>query len=215
MINQFEEELNEQLNWRIGEIATLRKLITLSDSLSKEEENVLKKHLISIFYSYWEGFVKEIGKIYLRHVNELHLKFEQLSSSLLMFYFDSMIKDYTELTDFEKKLKEIRSLYSNLFYQTKQEVILPTEISTNSNLNYKCLKKICKILNWEIVDSKYEQKLNELLRLRNSIAHGDFNDCPVAKLPVDQMAELIVQLMSEMAINAINCYENKNYLNSS
>lgn len=211
-MNQFEEELQEELNWRIGEIATLRKLITLNDSLSKEQENVLRKHLISIFYSYWEGFVKDIGKIYLRHINEFRLKPEELSSSLLVFYFDSMIKSYTNLKDFEKKSKEIRLLYSNFFHNTKQEIILPTEISTESNLNYKCLKRICITLNWDILDSKYEKNLDKLLLFRNSIAHGDFN-CPVEKLPVDEMAELVVELMSEMAINTINCYENKNYLN--
>jgi len=208
-MDRFEEEINEELNWRVAEIATLTKLVTLNDALNEEQEEVLKKHLISTFYAYWEGFVKDVAKIYLKHINELHLKFYEICPSLLVFAFDAnIIKEYGKYSDFNKKTIKIDLIYENFFEEVNQHITLPTEIATSSNLNYKVLIEICNILNLDVLDTKYKESLNKLLRFRNLAAHGDFS-CPTEELPIAEMRELVINLMSDMAIHLIDAYKNR------
>lgn len=208
-MDRFEEEINGELNWRVAEIATLIKLVTLNDALTREQEEVLKKHLISTFYAYWEGFVKDVAKIYLKHINELHLKFHEICPSLLVFAFDAnIIKEYVKYSDFNKKTAKIDLIYEKFLEGANQYITLPTKIATSSNLNYKVLVEICKMLNLGILGIEYEEGLNKLLCFRNLAAHGDFS-CPTQELPIAEMRELVINLMSDMAIHLIDAYNNR------
>lgn len=213
-MNSFEEAVQGELNWRIAEIATLAKLTTSNDSLSEKQEEVLKKHLIPSFYAYWEGFVKDICTIYLRHINELQLKFDKIHPSLLVLAFDfNIMGEYGKYLDFNKKRENIEMLYRKLLIDMNQSVVLPTQISTESNLNYKVLKGICEKLHVSTLDIKYESSLNKLLKFRNSAAHGEFR-IPVEKLPINEMRELVINLMNDLTIKIIEAYESKCYLSN-
>ncbi len=212
-MNSFEESVQKELDWRIAEIATLAKLTTLNDSLTEQQTEVLKKHLIPSFYAYWEGFVKDVCTIYLRHINELQLKFDKVYPSLLVFTFDYNTAEYSKLADVRKKIEKIEILYSKFLTDINQSIILPTKIFTESNLNYKVLKGICATLNIPILDIKYENGLNKLLKFRNYAAHGEFS-IPVEKLPINEMRELVINLMSDLTIKIIEAYENKRYLSN-
>ncbi|MEZ5672229.1 MAG: MAE_28990/MAE_18760 family HEPN-like nuclease [Thiotrichaceae bacterium] len=77
-MEQFEEQINAALNWRIEEIAILARLVILNDALTEKQIEVLKKHLIPSFYAYWEGFVKDVCRIYLEKINRLKLSHNQM-----------------------------------------------------------------------------------------------------------------------------------------
>jgi len=205
-MTQLEEKINAALDWRIAEIATLSKLVSLNDVLKQEQVTVLKKHLIPSFYAYWEGFVKDGCRLYLEDINELKLKYHQICPALLTFAFDTIVTDYHKCSDFNKRTQKIDDIYRNI-----QAISLPTEVSTASNLNFKALKNICTKLNLGSLEAeKYEKNLNDLLNFRNRAAHGDFN-CPVDKLPIDEMRILVIDLMSSFAIHLIDAYNNSAY----
>ena len=205
-MTQLEEKINAALNWRIAEIAILAKLVTLNDMLKQEQVIVLKKHLIPSFYAYWEGFVKDVCRFYLEDINELKLKHHQICPALLTFAFDTIVSEYAKYSEFNKRTQKIDDIYRDI-----QTISLPTEISTASNLNFKVLKGICTKLNLGSLDAKrYEKNLNSLLNFRNRAAHGDFN-CPVEKLPIDEMRVLVIELMSSFAVHLIDAHNNSVY----
>ncbi len=201
----FEEKVNAALNERTVEIVTLAKLVTL-DTLSQKQVDVLKKHLIPSFYAHWEGFVKDVCRFYLEDINELKLKHHQICPALLTFAFDTIVSEYAKYSEFNKRTQKIDDIYRDI-----QTISLPTEISTASNLNFKVLKGICTKLNLGSLDAKrYEKNLNSLLNFRNRAAHGDFN-CPVEKLPIDEMRVLVIELMSSFAVHLIDAHNNSVY----
>jgi hypothetical protein len=206
----FEEKVNAALNWRIAEIATLAKLVTLNDALNdalkKEQITVLKKHLIPNFYAYWEGFVKDVCRLYLEDVNELKLQYPQIHPALLTFAVDAVVTEYNKNSDFNKRTEKVGGIYGAI-----QSISLPTEISTTANLNFKVLTNICVKLNLGSLDAeKYEKNLDKLLNFRNRAAHGEFN-CPVDKLPIDEMRVFVVELMASFAIHIIEAHNNTMY----
>lgn len=58
-MNDFEEAINSDLNWRLGEIAILKSL-TVQSHLSERKKAIARKYSIPALYAVWEGYIVRI-----------------------------------------------------------------------------------------------------------------------------------------------------------
>ena len=198
-----------EIDWRTNEISIIKTTPFLY-SFSPERREILKKYTIPTFYSLWEGFVSNSFKIYVEHLNDLNLSADQIHISILTHCLDSKYHLREAKTDFEKQ----KILVKNMCEYLEREIILPTGIPTESNINYKVINSILKRFNLEILDrTEYEKRLDRLLFFRNKLAHGE-NAIPIEQKDINEMSQTVILSMHAVAEKIIDGYMKKAYLNN-
>lgn len=171
------EELDEDLAWRKKEISELLSVCKESDI------EVLRKSLLLILYSHWEGFLKNAAKLYLLHVSKQKLKVGSLTLNFKTISMKGLINNCfkssdtqtldNELTFIEKFSKKDDSKFSieaQVFKEKDKSLI-----NTRDNLSPDVFNNICKILGLGEMKSLSTKKnyLDEsFLGNRNKISHG-------------------------------------------
>jgi hypothetical protein len=191
----FLEEILEDINWRIAELATIKSFpIKYNFSLNHKEIQI--KYSIPAIYAIWEGFVKNCFITYSNHLNTLSIKRAEISFPLLTHFIDSECDFNNPRVNFDAKQKMVIKI-DNLLTEV---IRLRPNVPTESNVNFKVLKKILERFCISVVDDKYESGLKKLLFFRNSIAHGE-NSLVVDMDQMTEFIELIENLMLDIAIN--------------
>lgn len=194
----FEEEIYEDIKWREEQllmIKTLPRLYSFSDS---HKELIIKNAFLNI-YALWEGYVQNSFQIYVRELNRLELKRNEVTHSILYHTIDCafpQLKEYPE--EFHRRLDFIVKL-NDFFDETFK---ISSKINTESNVGLEVLNRILRRFNFvEIENYPYKNQLKSLLMYRNHIAHGNM-DAEVnssnlvdSQKKVDEFVDLIKTLM--------------------
>ena len=208
-MSRLEYNLDYEISWRTGEIAVIRKLIK-SDKLTERQLDIIKKYSIASIYSIWEGFVVASFQHYIEEVNNLNLKPNEIHLNILTHTIDLDLNLKDGRSDFRKKCKFVNKVSQHL----SEEIIkIPKKIPTGSNVNYDILNKIYECYNFNSrLDEKYEHELNDFLRVRNDIAHGEFS-IVVNEGMIDNFSFLVQELMSEVSQTIYDEFRNKSFKN--
>ena len=210
--NILETEISYEIDWRIKELTVL-KVLSIKRTINSNERNLIRKFAIPNIYSTWEGYVKSTFKIYINNINSLSLKHTEINSNILAHSID--IK-YPQITtgvknEFKSKCDFIDKFISDLYSPITVETKLPTE----SNINWKVINQLFLRFNLEPFPKKpYEQMLNDLLFIRNSVAHGD-NSIPITQKLIDIHIENVIKLMDEVMLKILNGCKIATYKNQS
>lgn len=149
-IGRLQSLLDEELSWRIKEIATLKILVKRSDNIAS---TTAVRAAIPLLYGHWEGFIKSSATYYLQFINGQSLKYSELTSCFVVF-------------GVKKKLNRTAKLK------------VDTAIRTEFNLSSKVFVNILKSIGFGT--DRYEARFNlideSLLKRRNYIAHGEYLD---------------------------------------
>src|SRR5919199_4990675 len=163
------KQLEEDLDWRLTELAILKKQAVLA-SKDSDRYRALLRALWAMLYAHYEGFCKFAWDLYLDELQKAGVKRkdckDEIAKLSLQKQFKTLKKDLTPeslwnfgQTDFRTMLED------NLDFQVKLE--------TQSNLHPDIFKKnslkVC--LTCTLVD-QYEIELKGLVSRRNEIAHG-------------------------------------------
>ncbi|MEA5468089.1 MAE_28990/MAE_18760 family HEPN-like nuclease [Spirulina sp. 06S082] len=171
-LEELSDKLSGDLAWRKRELAAMKSLIA-TRSFTPREHKALVRSGLCILYAHWEGFIKFAANAYLDYIRFKKLKYKDISSNFLAL---AMKEKLTEAKETNKP-----SLYIPVcdFFLTEleQRCNLPKDIiSTGSNLSSEILQEITSILGIDF--SFYSTKAilidTQLLKSRNSIAHGDY-----------------------------------------
>jgi hypothetical protein len=91
-------------------------------------------------------------------------------------------------------------------------ITMPTTVETESNLTPKVLSRIVRSLRLNCsIDNKAESELNQLLRFRNNIAHGDQN-MSITETRVAQFSNIAHYILTEFATALCKVYQEKGWL---
>jgi len=191
----FLDEINEDINWRISELASLKSL-PLRYNLLQHHKDILIKYSVPSIYSVWEGFVKRCLTIYSHHLNSLTIKRNEIHIALLTHLVDSECDLNNPRLNFDSKQRVVTLIDSFL----TDTIVVKPNIPTESNVNFKVLNKILERFCIEKVDEKYDSKLNKLLLFRNKIAHGE-NSISVTTDNLNEFINTVEDLMSDILIN--------------
>ena len=163
----------QDIAWRKKEITTL---IFLIEKAREHEKIILMKSALVLFYSHWEGHIKNCSIAYLNFLNNQDLRYCKLKEN---FYYLSLSEEFRCGFSISKiqhqiKLYQHMSEISNKTFKVKEGII----IDTASNLKYDVLNTILLQLGFDsTVFNQKENFINEiLLGYRNAIAHGELRD---------------------------------------
>jgi hypothetical protein len=205
MLN-LEQELLYEIQWRTGELSTL-KILPTRRNLSEYEKQVLLKYSVVGIYSLWEGFVVQSFIDYIRELNNQNLTYKSVHLNLLAHDIDMKYKLRDSRINFDSKCKLIQNfqLYQN------SPIIFSTEIPTESNVNYKVINRILFRFNLDPLDSeKFEKPLDKLLLFRNKIAHGE-SSVRVNGDTIQELSSTVIDSMHEVTTHIIDGYKQKKY----
>lgn len=199
--------LVEDIKWREAELSSLR-IIPYQYNVSDQHKTILLKYSIPAIYSLWEGFVRQAFYLYIRELNGLALKCDEIHKNILAHSLTMQDKLCLEnvRNSFKSKCEFVEC------YQTaiSQPVEIPMKLPTRSNINYEVIVELLTRFNLKSLPAKYEKPLDKLLFFRNSFAHGD-NSVPVDTATVEEFSQLVLNLMSDTVVIICDGFENGDY----
>lgn len=101
-MSDFEETINSDLNWRLGEIAILKSL-TVQSHLSEKKKSIARKYSIPALYAVWEGYIVNSFKEYVKIINSERLNFSDLHDSIATKHLFSLLSLHQPPKTLKKK----------------------------------------------------------------------------------------------------------------
>jgi hypothetical protein len=182
-----------------------------------------------MLYAHAEGFCKVALSTYIRAINDLRLKGNDVLDSIVtlsfsdVFHaiaygdpkgkvFDNPLPDDAGLHIFGRR----RDFISAIQRLMARPVIVPDDaVDTESNLNSKVLRRNLYRLGFSVQTfAQYDGNLDELVYRRHSIAHGvDLN--PIRKDLYEKLEKAAFQFMDELILSIVELIETSGYLRAS
>jgi len=179
ILSNFIDKCYEDLTWRKKELMDLKSGLKPLKKLNQEEFNFFKRGSIALTYAHLEGGVKNLFITYINFINELldkgllSLEKNNIDEVILDLIFFDKIKVFAQNTK-EKRLKGLE--YCKKFFVDKEVIKIESKlINTKSNMNFKVLKEIYKLVNLNMNENISINKkfIDQLVNRRNAIAHGE------------------------------------------
>ncbi len=194
-------ELDQDFAWRRKELAVI---LTNVKSSKNIQINTNIRIGVVMLYAHWEGFIKNAAEYYLIYVASKRLKINELSYNLVAVSLRDKLNEFEGTNKNTTHTQLINYLLGDLNIRAS----IPTNniIKTQSNLNWNILKEILSIIGVDHVQYELKEKYidNQLLCIRNSIAHGqdpeinakDFYDL------YDEITTLMTLIKNDISNNA-------------
>jgi hypothetical protein len=202
-----EAKIDYEISWRTNEISII-KTIPFLFGFSVSQKEVIKKYMIPIFYSLWEGFVVEAFSIYTREINSLKLSKNKICVNILVHGIDVKHTLKQARTDFDKQILFIEEISGYL----DGDIEIPINVPTESNVSYKVINNLCRRYNLSpLPEVPYKKLLDRLLFFRNKLSHGE-HSIPVNQTEIDEMSLTVIALMHEVSNRILDGFREKSYL---
>jgi len=198
--SELEAEITCEIEWRIKEL-TILKVLSIKRTINNNERKLIRKFAIPNIYSTWEGYVKSVFRIYINRINSLLLEHKEIHGNILTHSMDMKYKQISTgvKDEFESKCNFIDKFIADLY----TPISIGTELPTESNINWKVLNELLLRFNLDLFPEKpYKRMLNDLLLIRNSVAHGD-DTIPITQELIDTHIENVTKLMDEIAFKIL------------
>ena len=205
---KLETEILSDIEWGVKELTTI-KTLPLKRYLNKSERNIVTKFAIPNIYSTWEGYVKFVFRTYINEINSLNLKYNQLHNNILSHSLDTKYPQFT--TGVKNEFSSKCIFFSNFFNNLLNPIAIDSKLPTESNVNWEVVNKLLQRFNLlEFPEKDYKKMLDNLLRIRNSVAHGD-NSIPIDQQMIDDNVKNVTKLMDELMFKILDGCKNTTY----
>lgn len=200
-----------------------RAIFTNRYNLSEKHFIIFSKNSISILYSIWEGFVREIFSIFIDEINSEGAGFFGMADNIIIFCCE---REFRQLKDYPLKVRKKISYFKKLkeFYSNEIRRV-PRDVDTESNVGFEVLNKLLIQFNLETYPEQWgkykypapnlKENLSMFLRLRNTIAHGGelLPEESISQENYKRYKNLCVDLMYDLRIKLMKGLTSKKYLN--
>lgn len=165
---------------------------------------------VLLLYAHWEGWIKNISRLYIRYVNGMRLSYRDLSAPFL----GNALK--THIHSLESGYRAARHNEFALLVQTKLDSrasLDETLIDAQSNLSSKVLADIVARLGiFESGDltSRFHLIDESLVARRNTIAHGEYLDITLSEFK--ELQTQVVQLLDAFTDEISNSAAQRKFL---
>jgi len=206
MDNKVLQEIDADIAWRKIE---LNQIECIANSLNETDLKFFLKSIIPLLYAHWEGFVVSSLEILFTYLNKLNLNSSNYCDIYLTTAYEQTLKSLDDSEAFDKRRKHLINLYKKF----SEEVKLNKKIDTKSNLNFGILQEICKKTKLNIDKFKiYEEELNKMVNIRNSISHGENSYVFETYNDIQKYIDLLENLMLDFQSELQDLMLNKKYL---
>lgn len=172
-IESLDQKIDEEIAWRKHELTTSLSIIKSSQGVSNRRAS-LRAGLL-LLYAHWEGWIKEVARLYIRYVNTKSLPYASLSAAFLGNALKTKLDEigrastasvHNEFAHFLKSRLGSRSIVS--------EDLIRTESNLSSRVLFDVIERI-GLPKRDIYSSSSAIIDQTLLGERNSIAHGEYS----------------------------------------
>ena len=201
--------INSDIAWRKKEITSL---IFLIEKARKHEKTILMKSALVLFYSHWEGHIKNCSIAYINFLNHQGIQHSLLKENFHHLSLGENFRNGFSISKVQHQIKlyEYLSIIPNEKFKVKEGNV----IDTNSNLKYDILDTI--LLQLGLNSTLFIQKehfINEiLLSNRNAIAHGELRDNKSIEDAYNEVKEHLLPLIEEFNTLVSNAVASSSYL---
>jgi len=209
-MSTWEEQIEQDLSWREGEIASL-KLLAASASKDSDRQRAVLRASWAMLYAHYEGFCKFCWDLLLEAIEkEGHARDILIESLAILSLTETFKKLRGDLSS--ENLWDFYSEKFNLCF--KEPASFSTKLETDSNLwpNVAQANNAKAGLSCLMFET-YKTELKNLVGRRNEIAHG--RKLIVGDLESFQTFENATFLvMHDLALATVECLNKKTYLKS-
>ena len=207
-LDSFLDQLYDDLGWRKKEVSDLFGLSQTHDL------EILRKSLLLILYSHWEGFIKNSSKEYLKYVGSLKIELNKLTLNYKTIAMKGLISECYKTNDSltlssELKFMEKFIQKDSTKFKLENKYLLDKDkslINTHDNLSPDVFINFCNIIGISEKDS-IKTKRNYLdeffLNNRNAISHGskvdtqDSNEFNLTIESISKLKDIIFKIMDQ------------------
>lgn len=206
-IDELDGIVSREYSWRRKELTNIRNLSL--GSRSKIRETLLKT-AITLLYSHWEGFVKNVAIAYCEYINYQGLRYEQLTHN---FHVCALLEEFQGQYP-SSNFKFALSIANGSAFKLGRKCNISTEkyIDTKSNLNSEVLQEI--VLKIGVEYSQYELKANlidqRFLGFRNAVSHGEYR--VIKETEFIEIYDEIIGLIDTFKNQVLNAATQKTFL---
>jgi hypothetical protein len=168
--SDLQDAMSEEFAWRKVELSALKGLVHSNRTLRNRDLCI--RAAVTILYAHWEGFVKNIGTLYVRFVSEQQLKPNELSPCFFAVAMSSIVQDVGASSKIQPALELVAYIRDQ--YDKRSNILWRSAVQTQSNLSSVVLREIALTLGLDYSRFSTKEKLldERLLNNRNNIAHG-------------------------------------------
>ncbi|MCE7698996.1 MAG: hypothetical protein K8E24_009300 [Methanobacterium paludis] len=200
------QEIQADIDWRISELATIKTLPVRYNMLDYHVKSLTVYSVPSI-YAIWEGFIKNSLGSYASFINKKNLKIDDLDINILTHAVDVECHLNNGRSHWEKQRDFVTQIMGIL---NNNPINIKTKVPTKSNVGYRVTNTILDRFNLEPLDTKFQYPLDDLLKVRNRIAHGE-NSVVVKKEHIEKFTLLIGELMDVILLKIEDAIKNEKY----
>lgn len=211
-------------------------------NFNEEDKAFFYVQAIPMIYAVWEGFMRVSFEEYRKKINTLKIAPETINDSITRYTLEYKIINYPNATErqqntwykdisnfFSQEFVELKILIdtgSNLGFSEANKILevhglklleqyelvsnIPEAISDEFFPHLKASSKYP--IEGELSGSKQESKENNLLNLRNGIAHGNPSAIPIYPAHIDRFIFLVEFLIDRIFEKIQEGYEAQTYL---
>ena len=207
-MSNFIASLNEILDRRQSDMAIAKRSILLGRTELQQKH--LRSSCILILYASLEGGIKELTGALFSYINRSSEDVVKLDAPYLKLAIERECSFSVELCDLTKQICRSGEIRKAIL----SKALLPGSFDTESNITPKVVKKLCVSLGVNyFMNNGQEADLNQLLRFRNNIAHGD-RDMPVDTNRITKFSEIVMYILSKLTECLSQIYTQQKWLTS-
>ncbi len=203
------QELEAEREWRVRELRNIKLLYKEIDSeLRKEDFSVsYLRMIIPMIYAHWEGFVVQSYKIVFEFINKMELSTSEVTPKILTYANNHSYNYLKGKHSFRQKCEFTKKFLDIL----NKNIKIEGKIETDSNLKYEVLERLLDLFDIDANKFKgYRAKLNELVNIRNSIAHGE-NGYILSFEDIERNISFITESIDELLVEEVNFIVEKRF----
>lgn len=203
-----EDKITAETAWRKQELALIRSNVALSAGVA---QSVAVRSAIALLYAHWEGWIKNVGILYIRFVNTQGHRLDDLSAPFLGNALKTRIDGISESRRARGHTEFASLVVSGLHGRAALSESL---IDTGSNLKSELMLDILDRLGLSADFFEMRQNMidEELLKRRNSVAHGQYE--VLEKNDYLNLHENVASLLAQFTTLVLNAASSKAYLSS-
>lgn len=202
-MNNLIRYLEAEMNWRLHELLEIRRMLS-NPNIAERHLEIISKHILTVIYAMWEGFVAYSLKRYSIFLNNKNLDYDSMGFDLLAVISKQQQIIKGDINDYNIHKKIIKELHEK-FESPKlleKEPIVPI-------LTYKAINKLLETYGLPLIIHEYKKDLNKLANLRSKIAHGDFEVGNISFDEIERLIYFVEDLMNYYIINISEYLENE------
>jgi hypothetical protein len=208
-MNDWANQIEENLGWREGELASIKILLSTTNKESVRYKALLRS-LVVLLYAHYEGFCKFAWDLYLDTIEQEKVKRHECCEEIIKL---SLRKKFKELGG-DLSSKSIWDFFTkNLPEFLTEEVEFKIHLETESNLWPNLLKANSTDAGLACLMADSNQiLLKTLVGRRNNIAHGQ-KEIIADLAEYEKYERAAFEAMIELGLSVVECLEQRKYLN--